>query len=424
MRLSKPTRRRGCEPDAVDRQRRCVSAAARAARVRQETRVNGRDQLIAPVFFHLGERNQRLTQVAGRLRREGMGPDVIYVALKGLVEGGQVENPPDDPMTNKELWGIAQSIGWRRSETVERQKQRAERVRSVPLAEVPATEPQELRLGRLDPQDHTILFGDGGTGKGVVAASWAARLSDEGEVVLILDYEAHAKFEWRPRVEAFRGNLDRVRITQPTDAIWDVADDLVDHIAEVGATWLFVDSVGYACLGHEVEKSATAIRYSAAIARIGLPTLSLAHTTKADADPRHPFGSVFWSNGARVTIGMAGSGHEPRVLTNKKTNQRAPFAPVAIDWDWINVGLPPVLVERSGPASVRDRAYVALGDSGSMTVQDLVAAIGSDGGAPVKHDSVKRMLGRSPGLFRGDGGRPQLWCRSIRVNRVPTGGTP
>lgn len=132
----------------------------------------------------------------------------------------------------------------------------------MPLSEVEVDEPAPLRLGRLDPDDHTILFGDGGAGKGVVSAWWAARLSQEGETILIVDYERHARFEWRPRVAAFGGDLTRVYIAQPDKAIWDIASDLAAAAEAIEATWLFVDSVGYACVGRRssVNRGQSVIR--------------------------------------------------------------------------------------------------------------------------------------------------------------------
>jgi hypothetical protein len=372
------------------------------------------------LFITKGSRNTRLTSLAGSLIALGGTQQSTELALNLIIAGGAVEQPREDPITRADVRRIARSVA-----SMEEAKNRVNHVGtawSVPLSEVPTSEPRPLRLDRLDPDDHTILFGDGGTGKGMVSAWWAARLSRDGEIVLILDYEAHARYEWRPRVEAFGGDLDRVRILQPTEAIWDLTDAIVEEVDRVGATWLFVDSVGYACMGLEVEKSATAIRYSAAIAKIQLPTLSLAHTTKADADPKHPFGSVFWSNGARVTIGMTGSGDQPRILTNKKTNQRAPFAPVAIDWEWIESGLPHRLIERPLFATIGDRAYVALGSNGSMTVEKLTDTINDDGGKPATQAGVKKALGRDMARFRGDGGKPQRWSRHLRVRRVPIGG--
>src|SRR6185369_8012181 len=148
--------------------------------------------------------------------------------------------------------------------------------------------------------------------KGVVAAWWASRLVEDLDMrVLIVDYEEHARHEWRPRIERFLKDakrLEDVSIVQMQEPIWEEASGIRAICEELKIDYVMVDSVTYACIGQEVEKSVTATQYSDAVKQWKRPTLSLAHTTKADADPRHPFGSVFWSNGARVTIGFVAVG--------------------------------------------------------------------------------------------------------------------
>jgi hypothetical protein len=271
--------------------------------------------------------------------------------------------------------------------------------------------PQPLLLDRLEPEDHTILFGDGGTGKGVIAAWWVARLTrDHGMKVCILDYEAHARYEWKPRLRQMGGNLDLVFISQPDNAIWDVAKQLREEMLALDIDYVIVDSVTYACMGQEVEKSATAVKYSHAINNIGFPTLSLAHTTKTDADPKHPFGSVFWSNGARMTIGVVAK-EDGRLIQAKKVNARAAFAPQVIDWKWASeMGpseVPSTLDERPEKVAISPRIAVALA-SGPMTIAELVVALEADGGGATKDASIKAALERGE-EFTSDGKKPATW---------------
>ncbi|MEP7082885.1 MAG: AAA family ATPase [Chloroflexota bacterium] len=297
---------------------------------------------------------------------------------------------------------------------------------AIPLVEVERRDPEPLLLGRLDPQDHTVLFGDGGTGKGVVAAWWAARLTveDPRAVVLVLDYERHARFEWRPRVEAFGGDMRRVLIAQPEEPIWDVVEDVEAEATRQGATYLIVDSASYATGDAEIEKSTTATRYSRAVSAIGLPVLSLAHTTKQDADPKHPFGSVFWSNGARVTIGVARKAEapdSPRVLKNKKTNQRAPFAPVEIDWSWALGDLPPRLNETRHDERLADRLVEAVHGLGWKTADEAATLATQDGGDPVTKEQARQAMNddsRFEREGRGRGSTTRYRC-GIAINRVP-----
>lgn len=251
------------------------------------------------------------------------------------------------------------------------------------LNDVEPAKDQGLLLERIHPTDHTILFGDGGTGKGVVAAWWVARLTQQGMKVLVLDYEAHASHEWRPRVETFGGNLHNVFIMQPSEAIWDVAGAVGDIIERKDIDLVVVDSITYACLGVEVEKSATAAQYSVAIAQFHRPVLSLAHVTKMDASPAHPFGSIFWSNGARVTISIHKQKDEdyasPRVLQNRKTNQASPFHDVAIDWSWVDTVLPSTLSEKAVANADLKFAIMQVVDYANTSIPKLIEALKESG---------------------------------------------
>jgi hypothetical protein len=274
------------------------------------------------------------------------------------------------------------------------------------LTDVPVVPPTTSILGRLHPTEHTILFGDGGTGKGVVAAWWIAAMTrDLGMRVLVLDYEQHAQHEWRPRVEVFGGNLNAVFMVQPIRPIWDIASWVAGQAERHHIDYVVVDSVAYACVGQEVEKSVTATRYSLAIASVGLPVLSLAHVPKAAEDPHHPFGSAFWSNGARVTIAMSRSDLEnpasTRLLRNTKTNQHAPFPLRAIEWDWLANEKPgrPVpgtdyytLVEHDAFGSDAD----AIRYSRSLRGRDVTSEeVREDTGRLVSDGNVRKILSQS-----------------------------
>jgi len=72
--------------------------------------------------FKVGERDNALARFAGMMRREGAGPDAIYAAMRAMLENGQIESPPDDKITDKDLKRIAGSIGTKESATVNRQR--------------------------------------------------------------------------------------------------------------------------------------------------------------------------------------------------------------------------------------------------------------------------------------------------------------
>ena len=302
-------------------------------------------------------------------------------------------------------------------------------------SEVELVAPEPLLLGFLEPHDYTVLFGDGGTGKGVVAAQWVADLIGLGWVVLLLDYEQNTVMEWAPRVKRFGGDLGRLRVVQATGAIWDHADRVRDEAlraseAHGGApVYAVVDSVGYAIGDAKLEDSATATKYKKALNGIGLPTLSLAHTSKQSADSaRWPFGSIFWHNNVRHTVSITrkGGDEEPRVLANRKANRRGEFAPVEVDWSWVRGELPERLDFHEASAETRDRIMnVLLG--GPQTVKGLVGAVNADGGPAVTEEAVKRALNRRD-EYVSDGKRPATWslfgASLIARSRVPIGDAP
>ena len=190
--------------------------------------------------------------------------------------------------------------------------------------------------------------------------------------VAVLDFEANARFEWKPRLRTFGADLDRVMIAQPETAIWSVADDSGTRWRQWGSTTSYrLRDLRVRPRGRGVS---TATKYSAAINRLALPVLSLAHTTKANADPKHPFGSVFWSNGARLTIGVAADGDE-RIVSTKKVNARAPFPPFAFDWAWTHelgpTEVPEASSSRARRRSLADRALAAVYTLGWKTVREI-----------------------------------------------------
>jgi len=278
-------------------------------------------------------------------------------------------------------------------------------------------EPPPLLLGMLDPDDYSIIFGAGGVGKGVVVAWWIARLTkDEGYTVLLLDYEQNTKREWGPRVKRFGGDLSRLRVVQTSAAIWDVVDrvseeaDILRRDFDGAPTYLVIDSIGYAVGELNVEASATAIKYKKALNQINLPGLSLAHVTKENADPRYPFGSVFWHNNVRHTIGMSRKSEDnasPRVLKNRKANQRGEFAPVEVEWFGEHDPLPDALDFGAANFRTSDRIIDAL-RPGAKTIAEITEAVNADGGDEVKESAVSQALRRSK-TFVSDGKKPAKW---------------
>jgi len=82
---------------------------------------------------------------------------------------------------------------------------------------------------------------------------------------------------------------------------------------------MVVDSIVPACGGTDALKPEAAGQYAAALIGIGLPTLSLAHVTKAD-NPVYPFGSIFWHNLARMSWSLTRDGETVQLACRKANN--------------------------------------------------------------------------------------------------------
>jgi len=196
------------------------------------------------------------------------------------------------------------------------------------LAEVSTAPPPAPLLGHLDPQGHTILHGMGGVGKGTLAAWWIVDLVAAGHRVLVVDYEGHPE-EWARRIYGLGGAqaVEAVLHVSPSSAgwtdrrgaIWDQAADLHALAVAWGATYMVVDSIVPACGGTDPLKPEAAGQYAAALIGIGLPTLSLAHVTKAD-NPVYPFGSIFWHNLARMSWSLTRDGETVQLACRKANN--------------------------------------------------------------------------------------------------------
>lgn len=279
------------------------------------------------------------------------------------------------------------------------------------LSAVTPAPPRALLIDRLDDEGHTILYGPGDTGKGVLTAFWIVELALSGRVVAILDYEYH-RDEWARRIDALGGPEARakvVHVNPPTrGSIWDHAAGLAADLSDAGVGYVFIDSIVTACRGADPLSPATAAMYAGAIEALPARACSLAHVTRAH-DLRYPFGTVFWHNLARTTWSLsraAGEGHSV-VLRHRKHNNHRSAGRFLYTVEWWE-DLPREVRVQAYQVALADRCAEILGD-GPMTLAQIVEALGDDdddGAEPVKATSVRKALGRGiPERFRLDGGR-------------------
>lgn len=191
---------------------------------------------------------------------------------------------------------------------------------ALELVAVAATTQDAYLIPGLVPKHKTtILFGDGGSGKSLLALATALYgvlghpLSARWTVApigraLYLDWESdrqdHEGRLWgltRGLEEAPPGRLYYRRFHRP---LTDHLDAVQADVARLGVDFVVCDSLG-AAGGDEPESADAAIRTLMALRSLDVTVVAVAHVSKMMADsgaPARPFGSVYVANLARSTI--------------------------------------------------------------------------------------------------------------------------
>jgi hypothetical protein len=299
--------------------------------------------------------------------------------------------------------------------------------------------PPQLAGAFLTSEGPTVLYARGGTGKGLLACWLARHLVRDGGTVMVVDFEGH-EMEWGSRLRGLGPTDDELaRIhyrapfgsdwTAPTGALSAVADAVRDDAARLGVTYLMVDSYSVATSnGDTMGGEAAAREYFSGLARIGLPSLTIAHV-RGDSGkfPERPFGSVFVHNLARETWAVERIGDDdpdaidpdeirfgPYVvaleLRNKKANARPKSAAQFVTFSFFADGTIEVASDQPGGRSVADLAADALAD-GPLPIHKIAEAIAEDTGQKVDATTLRRSLVRHPRRFALDksGKRPYPW---------------
>jgi AAA domain len=148
-----------------------------------------------------------------------------------------------------------------------------------------------------------ILFGDGGTGKSLLALYFAGHLAQKGRRVGLFDWELDAA-EHRLRLGHLfpSAPLPRIRYVRCSHPLCREAERLRRVVKEADLDYIVFDSVGYACDGPP-EAAEQAMRYFQSLRTLGqVGSLHIAHVRgSVEGGDLRPFGSVFWNNSARAT---------------------------------------------------------------------------------------------------------------------------
>jgi len=309
--------------------------------------------------------------------------------------------------------------------------------------DLPTEAPPDLLFTYLLPDKTTLMYGKGGTGKGVIAAIFAGLLTRAGRRVLILDYEDHPE-EWGQRLTALtfpdssklsedeKGDIihctpyDPERWAEDAGPLPVVAHTLRARCDRDGIDYVIVDSYSAAADDDEaLGGQGAAKRFALALTKLGRPALVLAHVSESkERLPDKPFGSVHVRNlVARLMYAMAQDEVEaepgvvgPRSIrvemkrTKGNRYGRGPnrFIEVtfhvggAITWD----------LDASGPVpALWKRLADILRAEGPQTVPALTKAVNEDwAGATTTTRRVGEALDREKTVFEvATTVRPKTW---------------
>lgn len=286
----------------------------------------------------------------------------------------------------------------------------------------------------------TILFGDGASLKSYITSRLALSMALGVEymgmrtpmlVPMVVDYEdSGANFKRRLKRLALGidASLTEVMGVHYWDAkgvpLSDQVDGLKRYIEKHGIGLLIIDSVAPACGGDPLDHGAV-LDFFGALKRLGLPSILIAHVTKA-MESTKPFGSAYWHNLARRTwyVQRAAEEDSDEVdvgLFNRKVNDGRVPAPLAFHVSFSENERGPV---RLSLASM-ERAPAALRELGTPRSQVWAALeglprtikdIGQETNLPER--TVENVLKAGPFVQAGEtrpgmkGGRPSLlWAR-------------
>lgn len=253
----------------------------------------------------------------------------------------------------------------------------------------------------------TILFGDGGACKSLLALGAAASIQSghpylgmepsATTTVGYLDWEMDGH-EHRSRLARLAGDelpgIVYIACGRPlADEVDRIRREIIRH--EIG--YLIVDSVGLACDGPP-EAAEVAIRFFGALRELGLGSLLVAHVNRS-GDTSRPFGSAFFHNSGRLTwyakVEAESPGSTTVGLVCKKANTGARPSPLGFRVDWGER----IAISQVGIADIPDLAsHVPAKNriaselrTGPRTIAELADVL------ELPADTVKKTLARHEG---------------------------
>ena len=257
-----------------------------------------------------------------------------------------------------------------------------------------------------------IVFGDGGTGKSMIALHVAGELVRRGMRVLLADWELDGS-DHRERLERLFGpEMPDVLYARCDRPLVAEVDRLRRIVSDQALDYILFDSVAFACDGPP-ESAEAAANYFRAVRSLGVGSLHVAHVNRSENGDQKPFGSAFWHNGARSTwfVSKSADDADAGTLTVGLFNRKANTGPIrpAVGLE-LHFGAERTDVRQVDLADVSDlaskvptwqRIKSAL-RHGPMTLDALVGEVEG------KRETVARTIRRSRQFTKLDDGRISL----------------
>lgn len=289
------------------------------------------------------------------------------------------------------------------------------------LDEVETSPPQAIVSPFVNDEGATAIFGDGSSAKSTLVAAIAAtaattarfsalQRTEEPRPVILLPYEGRKGLARRVLSFANGADTDLIRVVPNRlmlGTIWQDAERLSeyvkaefsDHGGPVGL--VIVDSVGYAIGSEGAASDVAATQFGAALDRIGLPALCVAHQTK-NGETSKPFGSVYWHNTFRMTWHIERNA-DTGVLTLvcRKDNEgemQGQKRVMQVEYEMTDEGSVPrnVRAVEGTRDSVAERMHTLLVTMGALPTGDLARAL------DVPEDTIRKTVTRHLDIFERD----------------------
>lgn len=254
--------------------------------------------------------------------------------------------------------------------------------------------------GLLIPRSHpSILFGDGGSAKSMLALDVACQLACVGEIVLYCDWEADINDHARRLRKLYPDQRPPILYVRCERPLVHEADRLRTVCIEHGVTFTVMDSAAYGCAGAP-EAAESALDYFRALRSLGkIGHFVVAHVNKSDDGDKRPFGSSFWHNSARATWHVKRSNPDDdgqmiyALVTPRKCNFGRLGSPLSLSINFgqtIQINRSSVLAAPEfGPSLTIGQRIWAVLSRQNMTRDDLKTELGQE-----NWDTTRRTINR------------------------------